>query len=62
MKKKTTPRSIDPKKLAQKCIRWLNSEEGKAAMQQANERCLAFAEELKKTRPTTETWNWTPTI
>lgn len=40
----------------------LNTPAGRARIEESNRRCDAFAEELKKTRPTKETWDWTPTI
>lgn len=48
--------------MAQRCIDYLNSPEGREAMRLANERTKHLADLLKATRPTKETWDWTPTI
>lgn len=48
--------------MAQRCIDYLNSPEGREALRLANERTKHLVELLKATRPTKETWEWTPTI
>lgn len=54
--------SDDPEEIARRCIAFLISPAGRKAMQESKKRTDAFAEELKKMRPTKETWDWTPTI
>jgi ABC-type Fe3+ transport system substrate-binding protein len=47
---------------ARRALKYLLSPEGRAALAESKRRCDEFAESLKKTRPTKETWDWTPTI
>ena len=48
--------------MVNRTLRWLQTPEGRAALAESNRRCEEFARVLKATRPTKETWDWTPTI
>lgn len=41
-------RTKDPKAMAQKCIEWLESDEGRAAMREASKRSDEFAKQLRE--------------
>jgi hypothetical protein len=48
--------------MVKRTLRWLESPGGREALAESKRRCEEFAEHLKSTRPTKETWDWTPTI
>lgn len=50
------------RRMVKRVLRELDTPAGRAWSAESSRRCAEMAEMLKRTRPTKETWDWTPTI